>query len=607
MYTITKIQNANLRNRYSFDENGSPQRWIEVHIKYAGNWYDISEDVETIEITHKLTIDGLSSMDNAAIKLHNELGQWDFMKVTPTFNVANKQYNPPIVSMNNKPFLTTNFPIRIVVKYKENDNIKSFTLFLGYAFRIYNEQKATATLEIYDVFFKLNEKRLYTAYTVPLGRPNDLILPFIDWLRSQIATDFGVTTEILFNNFTESSMLSSNVTYTIEGGKTYLEAINNALSSTAGILLFNPEEFIPAGNKTRIRSYFTGDGSFQLTPSTTYAIDYTEIDTYEYEYRNDLPTRITINSPQYDVYPELVDNVWSFNANTNLNNAILIPANSQSYVTIDFGTKAINPETEIIQELGNKKFIICQKLTIVSYVKTINPNTNSVTYIAGTDQSRFFRTNDNRLLKLIPLEPDNTYSLTNEITDASNNKYGLYVVDTKVGLNQITLLLRNNTSYNYAIVEMSIKAYPLIETGANAYVYDTGQTPVIENSMELCYMSINNNLAQRIANARFTLIDSKYNAKIQLKGFYPELYPGAAITISLPDTSMQNVVGFVDTVKHVINAERCVTNIDVKFGNVTLTPINGDYYFNPEEYKVSIIVEPENNIVLDAPAFISIQ
>jgi len=602
MYVPIKINNVNLRNRYSFDSNGIPQRWVEVYIKYSGSWYDVSEDVDTIEIKHRLTIGGLSTMDSAAIRLHNEFGQWDFMKVTDTFNISQKKYNPLMVSLGNKPFLTTNFPVKIVVKYKENNETKSLVLFMGYAFRIRNENKATATLEVYDVFSKLNEKKMHSAYTVPLGPADELVRPFLNELVYDIQADFGVTPELLFNNSTYPEM-TSNVLYTIEGGKTYLEAINDALEKSVGVTFFNPEEFGMSGNATRIRTYFMGDGTFELPTASTFTLGIDEIDKFEYEYRNDLPTRIRIEAQNLEVYSAMVD-AWQFNSGNDLNNAVLIPAGAQSYVTINFGTKAVAPETVNIPEFNDKPFIKCKDLLIVNYTKEVDATTGKVTYIKGTDRTRKFRSyafTDS--FYLIPLEPDGTYSLVDEIS-ADGKTYGLYVLDTQVGIDSITLLVKNTTNLNYAIVQATIKAYPLIETGANMYIYDTGEKPVIETSMDICYQVQSEELYGRIAKAQFTLIDSKYSAKISLKGFYPDLFPGSAVSITIPDTSIQNLVGYVDTVEHNINAERCVTNITVKFGNVNLSALNSDYYFNPSEYSVTIIVVPENNQVIDGDVYI---
>lgn len=567
MYTLSKLFN-NAQAVYKIFANNTSdtvfEKRLQVQIKYGTQWADISSEVAQVEIQHQMQINGSSNSDKAEIELYNEIGQFDVSKVTDSFNPSVKKFNPLV---SDQPFLLSNFPIKINLVYEDpNNQTQIIPLFLGYAYKV-SSKSTRASITAFDILFHFTRRILYTGIAVPKIKVDDALYTVIQPVLDEIKTDFDLSSIPIYINNSEltsiNKITANEVLLNIEGGSSYLDVLNKMMSALFGFLTYIPQS-------NRLQVILPIDDTYQTylnAPSTNYTINTSEIDDFSITTNEDIATKLTVQSQLYELYPEAITDYWLFRAE-DIKNAIKIPKDSNSTLDIKFSAKGLPNNWN---ENGN---LILEKLTLGTYDVYVNSK--------GELEYRSYGG--------VPVPLENKIINFNQAFWWLNDE--LQVKQATLKIDGLQLLVTNySKTTNYCILECQISAIPIVELGAITHIYDTGKKPIKEQTCDLAYFVSSDTFktfADRIVKAYY-MVNNTYTATVRLTGFYPDIFAGGLVNISLPDTSIVNSKAIVKRVYHVIEGEKYVTELELGLIGVptyisnipTYEPLTGEIIKTP--------------------------
>lgn len=522
-------------------------RKLKVEIKYGDSWVDITSHVARVELEHLLSIEGSSALDKAVISLHSEEGQFDFMKITDTFDPLDNKFNPAMETLGGIPFLVSHFPVKITLVYKATSGNETMVeLFHGYAATI-TSRGTKSELTVYDVLYQMSRKISSLGLLVSpsnIGgsdayRFEKVMYNLLSEGLAQAIEDFGnITFYLNGSELTENAeILTSQMLIQVDGGKSYFEMLSEVLKQAGGFVTY-----IPKGMELHI--YLPADESYTFRDNitTSYTIDglQEEIDKFELEQNVDLPNRLTVKTKVYEIGNDPVL-CWVFDSGAeNANAALRIPKNSISTIDISFNQSAFPSKYD-------EEGIILDALDIRTYEEDIVEGKPHY-YLGGS-----LSVPDSK--KKIPFETGWFWGADLEIKSA------------EVGINKITMDIKNySTTSNYCITLLKAEGYPLLEAGENSYVCFTDEKPIKETEFDTCYFVNADDLkatTERVRKVYYTY-NTKYFGQLEFLRFLPDIYVGGILQITLPDTTVANNKCIVSRVYHKIDAEQFTTTLEVK-------------------------------------------
>lgn len=394
---------------------------------------------------------------------------------------------------------------------------------------------------------------------------------------NEIASTFGLSSIPIYVN----GMLLSNtknvteldVVASIEGGKTYLETLNELLNQLHGFITYIPQlnrvQVILPVDSTYTSILNSLPTSYSLTSHSLFA-DF-EINTNE-----DVATQIRVKTDLLEAYPAEAEKYWTFIAEKP-ETSIQIPANSISEVDISFSAKGFPSRYDID---GN---IICDELTLGRYFIDKRA-TGEVGYITAPGEAIPFH--NKRIYLTSP-----GWWLPKKVR----------VREAQLKLDGVKLIIENLTqTENYFIASVKISAIPLLEIGSIIHIWDNGKTPKHEVELKSCYLvdaSTFRSIAERIVQV-YGYVNSYYTINAELTEFRPDIFVGGTIIVSLPDTSVINSKALVKRVYHLIENEKFQTKLELALiSNITQTYSQMQTSFVPTLASYLPIVGPNNKVL----------
>lgn len=501
MFPITVINNNVLKT------TSSTEKSFKVEIQDSGGtWRDISDYVKEISIYENLLYNGSSQLNKIGIRLDNSNGEFSPAKVGAPFN--------PLV--DNKPWLTHKFPIR--VKAVVNGTPPSeYLLFQGYVNKI-SESAVDAVLEGYDLLFALSRRRLTRGFYAVYIDPETAIRNLLT--QSGVLDDWAATFGTEPNLYFAPTPQANTINYHAEGGKTYFEALSELCNSLGSYFTYS------AINNT-LYINFPADASF-VEPTANVTIATADCSEYTIKNQVDVPNRVVVEADLLEPYDSKINDYWTFQAK-DIDSAIRLPKNSRSNLTISFNNKAYNPDLTNVY------------ITFRTYTQEVVGS--KLVYKAGGAIGRWYD------LTAVPLT-------INDIGTGIN----VTIHDYEVKIDGIILDVKNNAANtNVAIVEVKVDAYPYIETGTTKQIFE--EVDVIPNEKSLKTSYISQDVLQRLAEAYLKYLRSLYIVEADLISFRPDLFAGGVIKMTLYDTSLNDSVMILRSVKHNIRMGFWITTI----------------------------------------------
>lgn len=498
MFPITVVNDDVLKS--STDKNKTLV--VEMRL-FDGTWQNISNYVKEVNIIENLIYDGNSTLNKVAIKVKNTEGEF-----SPAKAGASSPFNPIV---DNKPYLTHKFPIRIKVTTATN----TYTIFQGYANKV-SENGLDAVIEAYDILFALSRKRLskgfYAVYITPEEAINNLLN------QSGVLTDwqniFGTAVNIAFSPSPQANIIN----YLAEGGKSYFEALNGLCQSIGAYFTYS------AINNT-LYFNFPADANY-AEPTANLLIQTDGCAEYEIDNQVDVPNRVSIEAELLEPYGSKINDYWTFKAD-DISGAIRLPKNTRSNMTISFGNKGYNPDLNNVW------------LVFRTYIQSVE--SGQLIYRAGGSVSGWYD------LTVLPIT-------------INNGSINITINDYEVKIDGIILDVTNNSAdINVAIVEAKVDVYPYIESGSIKQIFE--EADVIPNEKSLKTSYIEQETLQRLAESYLKYLRSLYIVNAKLMKFMPDLFVGGAITMTLYDTSLNNSTMILRRVQHTIKDGFWLTTI----------------------------------------------
>lgn len=501
MFPIAVINDDILKATSSTDKS------FKVEIQDStGTWQDISDYVKEISIYENLLYNGSSQLNKIGIRLDNSNGEFSPAKVGAPFNQM----------VNNKPWLTHKFSLRVKAIVNSNP-VKEYVLFQGYANKI-TESTVDAVLEGYDLLFALSRRRLtrgfYAVYIDPETAIRNLLTQsgvLDDWKNI-----FGTEPTLYFSPTPQTNTIN----YHAEGGKTYFEVLSELCNSLGSYFTYS------AINNT-LYINFPADASF-VEPTANVTIATADCSEYTIKNQVDVPNRVVVEADLLEPYDSKINDYWTFQAK-DIDSAIRLPKNSRSNLTISFNNKAYNPDLTNVY------------ITFRTYTQEVVGS--KLVYKAGGAIGRWYD------LTAVPLT-------INDIGTGIN----VTIHDYEVKIDGIILDVENNAANtNVAIVEVKVDAYPYIETGTTKQIFE--EVDVIPNEKSLKTSYISQDVLQRLAEVYLKYLRSLYIVEADLISFRPDLFAGGVIKMTLYDTSLNDSVMILRSVKHNIRMGFWITTI----------------------------------------------